>query len=446
MANYNFVRIHPQTGEILAGVATTGTPRGVVVDSTGAAIAVPYNNGIGGLQVLKGALGDRSFNSIRTLKRPLGFKNGGRQQGALTVTSTGTLTPTAMTAVVHTNSGATNVYLLALSGSDPEWTCSVVDVEGQAATNNITIHGNGFQLEDPSNPGTFGGTATIQTAWQAVTWIWLPGISKWKILSIGVSTGGGGGVHDYADLPGTSTSEFSGRGTVAEIVPTETRLSFGQANEVASFVSRVQTNNAGSLDGSSVSNVLGLYQITVTGHPFATGDLVYISNGSSAGIAAADGVHSVTVVDANTIRLNNTPYTGTWDGSTHLVVFPVLFAFQFPTANPYKVLWDFSMSVVAIDDGGSSGITVNLYRFDWVTSLYYGGGSVHNVDPVSPAPTNPLNVRAVVNGTTGAVPPSGWAFSLNFTNDSSGWVYATVLGAGAGNVKWSAIGQVQRRS
>lgn len=50
--------------------------------------------------------------------------------------------------------------------------------------------------------------------------------------------------NDYHLLPGVSTNEYTATGTVAEVVPTETKLGFGQTTVVDGFVGGTSTNGA----------------------------------------------------------------------------------------------------------------------------------------------------------------------------------------------------------
>jgi hypothetical protein len=52
------------------------------------------------------------------------------------------------------------------------------------------------------------------------------------------------GAEDYPNLPGTSTNTYTGTGTIAEIVPTETKLAWNTAYEVDGFTGQFTTTSA----------------------------------------------------------------------------------------------------------------------------------------------------------------------------------------------------------
>lgn len=56
----------------------------------------------------------------------------------------------------------------------------VCDQTAKAATHNITVSGNGNNLESTSSPGTYASTATISTNSQSIWWVFL-GATGWKI-------------------------------------------------------------------------------------------------------------------------------------------------------------------------------------------------------------------------------------------------------------------------
>ena len=57
---------------------------------------------------------------------------------------------------------------------------TVTDDVGDASANNITVDGNGHNVEDPNTPGTFSATVLISVKSASVDWRWDG--SKWKIV------------------------------------------------------------------------------------------------------------------------------------------------------------------------------------------------------------------------------------------------------------------------
>jgi hypothetical protein len=177
-------RIHPQTGEILTA-DNPSQPRAIAVDSSGMIITTPYSSGLSKLGLMSRAFEDKSFNSIRSLNRPLGFLYGGRAQGELIVENgiTGHLDLQHMTALADSTSGTTVVYVpVANTPHVTEWRASVLDVGGMASTNNITVHSVSGGLEVPGSPGTFSSVVTISTDNQLVTWRYSPAYGNWYIV------------------------------------------------------------------------------------------------------------------------------------------------------------------------------------------------------------------------------------------------------------------------
>ena len=54
----------------------------------------------------------------------------------------------------------------------------------------------------------------------------------------------GGGATDYPQLPGTSLNSYTSNGTIAEVIPTETSLAFGQDYQCDSFVGELNTTGS----------------------------------------------------------------------------------------------------------------------------------------------------------------------------------------------------------
>ena len=199
----NIIRVHPETGEMLGQLQTpTNTvARGLTVDSSGTAVISAYQttspNGIRNWILARGGDEDKSFNSIRSLNRPLVFRYGGRQDGQVAANSAATtfLSPVVMTALAQTSSGSVTVDInfASFSGSVP-WLATVIDASGLAATNPITVQAFSLSVEDPNNPGTFSTNIALNKNWQSVTWEFIPSLSRWKVLSTSFVGGGSGGI------------------------------------------------------------------------------------------------------------------------------------------------------------------------------------------------------------------------------------------------------------
>jgi hypothetical protein len=207
-------RIHPDTGEILSAVAPQYPyARAIAIDSSGTLVVSSYNHsgstGVHGLTAVSGAFEDRSFNSIRTLTRPLIFNNGGNPYlGAIYGYGTINLTWTSQTAMVLSNITSTTVYLLPPSGGlntvQANSVVVVVDAGGNAGTNNITVNGNGFNVENPASPGSYASSVSLTTSGQVVAWIFDIDNSRYKFLFANGGGSGGGITVDQggADIGG----------------------------------------------------------------------------------------------------------------------------------------------------------------------------------------------------------------------------------------------------
>lgn len=64
----------------------------------------------------------------------------------------------------------------------------VFDDQNNASNNNITVNGNGSNVEDPNAPGTFASSVTIKVASMSVMWVYDG--AKWKVAG-STSTPGG---------------------------------------------------------------------------------------------------------------------------------------------------------------------------------------------------------------------------------------------------------------
>ena len=197
-----------------------------------------------------------------------------------------TLSATQQFAEVQTSTGATQVNFP--TSPTPGMLCGLYDSDGDAATDHISVVPNGVQqIQDPTNPTSHTGFLTIATNNIQALWTFNPngasGAGLWVLISaVGVSSGGvtsvtgtapinsSGGTTpaisitaatdvaagsmsaadktkldqlDYPELPGTGTNAYTGTGTIAEIVPTETKLAFGTTYEVDGFAGTLGTTS-----------------------------------------------------------------------------------------------------------------------------------------------------------------------------------------------------------
>ena len=224
MANPTSVwRIHPETGEILFADSPP-SPRSIAIDSSGTALIAAYNHGTGpagvsGLYMLSEAWRDANFNSVRKLNRPLTFPNGGNPWiGASAGSGTINLSATSLTAMVMSNVAVTTVNMPLSAVVQADLVVVVVDVGENAATNHITVSGNGFNIENPSSPGTFASSITLSTSGQSVAWIYDATNTRYKFLF--ANGGGTGGVivdNQGSPIAGNphTTFNFTGAGVTA---------------------------------------------------------------------------------------------------------------------------------------------------------------------------------------------------------------------------------------
>ncbi len=187
------LRVDPQTGEVLFGFAAPSgfATRGFVVDSTGTMlVALANGTSVSELGVASKTYEDRNFGSIRNLARPLAFANGGNPYlNAIDGSGTIQLTLARLTALVRSNLAATTVYFPSFD-QNLNLVVVVSDVGNDAATNNITVNGNGVAVEDPSTPGSYVSFVTMRINGQTCAWIFDVALSVFKFL---FANGGGSG-------------------------------------------------------------------------------------------------------------------------------------------------------------------------------------------------------------------------------------------------------------
>jgi hypothetical protein len=267
------VRVEPNTGEPLWISDPVGTSlRATAIDSSGQVFYAPFQaSHVSSIRFAASTFEDRSFNSIRYLGRPLQFVNGGRQQGQATVlvgsatppnvfASPFTFTPNWLTALCRTSTGAVTINSYFASFTDPNWLQTVIDIEGQASTNPIVMTPQGAQMEDPNNPGTFTlGTISLNKNWQAVTWVWVPEFSVWKVLNVSFNAPQIAGSFTRPILAGAS-STVNGSGNPLRVGS----LYFNPADEKSGYkvyfrvvIETTNASNAVVIDLSDVNNVLG---------------------------------------------------------------------------------------------------------------------------------------------------------------------------------------------
>jgi hypothetical protein len=138
----------------------------------------------------------------------LPFVSGGRLQGLISVVTgtPATLTATNEIASCQTTGGTIIVNMNAAPAT--ELRALVFDDNNNAATNNITVNGNGHNLEDPNNAGTFSASVTIKTNSQSVCWVFDGTV--WKIIwSNGGAQTGYGTLLVTHSSPGTFSAQAS---------------------------------------------------------------------------------------------------------------------------------------------------------------------------------------------------------------------------------------------
>jgi hypothetical protein len=196
------------------------------IESSGAALAgyTLQANGSGGSAYapLNLALGTATTGILP-------FVSGGRIQGMVSVV-TGTpttLNETDEIANCQTTGGTTVVNLYAAAAT--ELRALVFDDNNNAATNNITVNGNGHNLEDPNNAGTFSSSVVIKTNSQSICWMFDGTV--WKIIwSNGGGSAGFGVLLVTHSSPGTFTSSYAHAscattgGTISVTAPTVATL------------------------------------------------------------------------------------------------------------------------------------------------------------------------------------------------------------------------------
>ena len=268
------MRIHPVTGEILFGIPTSGSgfplpnPRGFAIDTSGAVVVASVSSGIvSSLAVAAPSFEDRSFNSIRSLNRPLLFQYGGNPWvGATYGHGTINLSPSSLTAMVESNSGSTTVFLLSSTYVQPNHVVVVVDIGEDAGTNNISVNGNGLSVENPAAPGSFASSVTLSTSGQSVAWIYDSVNSRYKFLF--ANGGGAGGI--YVDNNGADIG--------------------GNPHTVLNFTTNMTATNAGG----------GVADISVSISTLLTAPLGYVLVGNAnPSTGTLDSTHLQAIVDTS---------------------------------------------------------------------------------------------------------------------------------------------------
>jgi hypothetical protein len=193
---------------VVVGLANTTTPNGIAFDPVGNNLWVTDSSvdqlmhfaSTGGAVTLSSMVGEGSWIGPGTAGYPLAsngagtlpsyqvlaFAGGGHVGGVLTAThaSPATLDVTHQIALCSSSSGTTianapNVGLLP-GGSVLGWQILVIDNDGVANTNPVTVSGNGQNIEDPNAPGTFSASVVLNASSFAVHWMWNG--THWKII------------------------------------------------------------------------------------------------------------------------------------------------------------------------------------------------------------------------------------------------------------------------
>jgi hypothetical protein len=60
---------------------------------------------------------------------------------------------------------------------------TVKDANNNAATNNITVQGNGRTLESPTSPGTYASPTILNTNNRSATWAYDPTRNRYTLIS-----------------------------------------------------------------------------------------------------------------------------------------------------------------------------------------------------------------------------------------------------------------------
>jgi len=221
--------------------------------------------------------------------------------------------------MVLSNIAATTVNLLPPSGAvNPVQANSVlvvVDAGDNAATNNITVNGNGFNVESPTTPGSFHGSQVIATNGQACAWIFDIDNSHYKFLWSNGTGSGSSGVtvdnqgspiagnpHTTLNFTGTGVTASDAGGGVANItIPGSSGITVeSSGSPIANnphTTLNFETGLVATDAGGGVANITGGMSVenqgsAIANNPHTTLDFVGAVTASDAG----SGVASITVL------------------------------------------------------------------------------------------------------------------------------------------------------
>ena len=77
---------------------------------------------------------------------------------------------------------STVVTVNAPSSAVNGWEIAVANTKGDASLNNITVSGNGANIENPDFPGTYAATVKITTLSGAYSWQYVASETHWKLV------------------------------------------------------------------------------------------------------------------------------------------------------------------------------------------------------------------------------------------------------------------------
>jgi hypothetical protein len=112
------------------------------------------------------------------------------------------------------------------------------------ATGVGTTGATGVGTTGATGVGTTGATGVGTTGATGVGTTGATGVGTTGATGVGTTGAtGSSGAEDYPNLPGTATNTYTGTGTIAEIVPTETRLAYTTTYEVDGFTGQLGTTS-----------------------------------------------------------------------------------------------------------------------------------------------------------------------------------------------------------
>ena len=153
--------------------------------------------------------------------------------------SSPTLSATLQCASCDTDSGGSLPTINFPTSPTPGLMVSVFDSDANASVNNIHLDGGSNYIQSPYDNGV-GTTLTLNTDNVAVLWVFDSSYGGgWQVVSAYLLV-------DYSTLAGLGTNTFTGAGTIAEVIPTETKLAFNTSYEVDSFAGETTTNATSS--------------------------------------------------------------------------------------------------------------------------------------------------------------------------------------------------------